>query len=518
MSISSSGFKKYSKTLIILAAAVLTSVSLIYVSFVPIVPAIALLLFLEIKLSSGKESFRTGLLYGTVSSLILNYWMIAVVTNYAKGSVLLALLCYFGSSLILGLFFGLQFYLSVMLTSAEAGRLSQLINALTTAAVWVGFEILRSSLFSALPWLGFTVGVTYGRSLYLIQLAAFGQVFILSFMTVVIAYYLASAFLLKRWVFATVSAGLIAFQLCLGYLLYNSVSAQTAGFYKDSFSVTLAMPGLNPSTVWDEGSANNLVSHLFALNQKAAATKPDLIVWTETVVPWTYAPQDDFINELAQTTAKEKCFTLIGMNTAQHPSQGTIANSVYFLNPSGSSEARYDKQDLLGVVEKPLLTEEGGIILPFLSSYDLKMAAGANKGPIQMPWGKAGIMLCNESTNPFLAFGLVSEGAKYLINVGNDGWFSDCFITRQHFYNNRLRAVENRKDLIVNNNMGFCGVIRANGEIVSETDGKNAGTLTANIYPNNLAPVSSSIFKLFLAGILLFPVFNLFKRLLNKSK
>jgi apolipoprotein N-acyltransferase len=50
-----------------------------------------------------------------------------------------------------------------------------------------------------------------------------------------------------------------------------------------------------------------------------------------------------------------------------------------------------------------------------------------------------------------------------------------------------LRAVENRKDIIVNNNCGISGVVRASGEIVVQQDGRKNGVVQAEIFPNTLA-------------------------------
>ncbi|WP_207424273.1 apolipoprotein N-acyltransferase [Desertivirga brevis] len=499
----------------VVVASILISISLMSISFILALPAIALILYISISIESGITSFYTGFLFGALSSLILNYWMIPVVTNYAQGSVFLGLLCYLGSSLVLGLFFGLQFCVMYALKFKGSEKLYLFTNAFTAGAVWVLFELIRSKLFSAIPWLSFTIGVTQGRSLYQIQIASFGKVFLLSFTTVVAAYGIADSFRRKSWSLLTFPVGLIALQLIAGFFLYNRISRQEEGAKK--VSVAIVMPALDPKSVWNEESANNLVSHLFSLNEEAVKSKPDLVVWTETVVPWTYAPNDDFVLEIAKSTKGTGSHTLIGMNTASNSKDQTLVNSVYFLDPAGKGQARYDKQDLLGMVEKPLLSEEGSLILPFLRTYNLKMTAGEQKGPLTTPWGKAGIILCNESTNSYLAAGLANGGANFLLNIGNDGWFSNHFITRQHFYNNRLRAVENRKDLVVNNNMGFCGIVRASGEIIKEADGRNSGIISAEINPNGHDPASVSWVFCLVIAVLLLPLINCLKCLFINS-
>ncbi|RDC58811.1 nitrilase-related carbon-nitrogen hydrolase [Adhaeribacter pallidiroseus] len=172
------------------------------------------------------------------------------------------------------------------------------------------------------------------------------------------------------------------------------------------------------------------------------------------------------------------------MNTTVDPSTTTIHNSAYLFNPSGSLLDRYDKRELLTLVEKPLWTNN--IILPFLASSGLQIKPGKNHPGLQTPWGKAGILLCNESADPALTSSYSDNGASFLVNLGNDGWFANYFITRQHFYNNRLRAVEARKDIVINNNRGISGIIRANGEVAAQFQLNESSVQQVDIYPNQI--------------------------------
>lgn len=491
---------------ILLVSAVLNSLSLIYINFFLALPAVSLILYLLIRSGSGRVAFYYGALFGGISSLLLNYWMIPVVEDYAKGNLVLSLSCYLASMVALGAFFGLQFYLFSLIRYPEGKRFALCINAFNSTALWVLFEFIRTELFSAIPWISYTTGITQGRDLFLIQPAAYGGVLMLSFIILLAAYFIASCFHFRNWKLLMVAAGIIAAQYAAGYFIYRHAGHLAALDEKNKFSLALVMPGLSPDKVWNESSADGLVAHLFSLNKKAAEKSPDLIVWTETVVPWTYTPEDDFINELAKQTRTVNSHSLIGMNAAFSPSGETLCNSVYLLDPDGTASGRYDKQDLLTLVEKPLLSRNGNLILPFLDSYGLQMRPGKNRSVVATPWGKAGIMICNESTNAAQANRLAKDGAGFLVNVGNNNWFSDHFITRQHFYNCRLRAVENRKDMIVNNNMGSAGLVRSNGEIIVYADAKKSGVLPAEVYPNHRPVYNPDLFIYFISCVLLFSV------------
>ncbi len=411
--------------------------------------------------------------------------MVPVVANYANGSNGLALACYIASGVALAVFFGAQFYLASLLLLKQERPSMVWINAFIIASVWVSFELLRATIFSALPWLSYTAGISQARSIYLLQPAAFGGVFLLSFIIVITAYFLAVDLINRKVRFLVFAVGILAIQYATGALLFNKFSAEIEEDNPAHFSVALVMPALSPETVWNDESANAVVSHLLALNEKAVATKPDMAVWTETVVPWAYSPDDDFLKEISNTTANTNTLSLLGMNSSLDQSETNLSNSVYLLSNTGKELGKYDKQDLLSMAEKPLLASPA-LILPFIKKLDLKMEAGSNSEPVNTPWGKAGIMICNESTNSFHAAGLAKSGAEFLVNMGNDSWFSDYFITTQHFYNARCRAVENRKDLIINNNRGICGVVKSTGEIKIEEDGRNSNVISAEIHPNKL--------------------------------
>ena len=54
-----------------------------------------------------------------------------------------------------------------------------------------------------------------------------------------------------------------------------------------------------------------------------------------------------------------------------------------------------------------------------------------------------------------------------LLNVTNDAWFGNLTGPRQHFHQNRLRAVEQGVPLVRVSNNGISAVIDANGRIVA---------------------------------------------------
>jgi apolipoprotein N-acyltransferase len=147
--------------------------------------------------------------------------------------------------------------------------------------------------------------------------------------------------------------------------------------------------------------------------------------------------------------------------------------------PNGRVAGRYDKTTPLLFVEQPGF----GLQLPFFSPDGYSVEPGASDRPLVTPYGKAGVLICNESTLPGAAASRVRQGAQFLLNLSNDGWFRDSWLVDQHFYNARLRAVETRKDMVVNSNYGRSGCIHASGRI-------DTAAFLFTIYPNDKVSIA----------------------------
>jgi apolipoprotein N-acyltransferase len=146
--------------------------------------------------------------------------------------------------------------------------------------------------------------------------------------------------------------------------------------------------------------------------------------------------------------------------------------------------SRYDKQFLLSFIEKPL----AGVSIPFFSNKGFLVSDDVEHSvPLQTPFGKAGIMICNEAAIEKPARESTKSGAEFFCNMSNDGWFNDTYITRSHFLNARLRAVETRKDVVVNCNNGFSGMIDAAGNIVEQQKDTEPFIKIAEIHPERLS-------------------------------
>ncbi|HYG38275.1 MAG TPA: apolipoprotein N-acyltransferase [Cytophagales bacterium] len=481
----------------IIIGAVLSAVSLICVNYLLGWLATSFLFYSLFKTTNSRKQIIGGLLFGFVSAAILNSWMITVVHRYAQGSILIGIVCWMVSAILISLIYGLQIFIFNKTKLVQKSTVSLYINATLMASLWALAEWIRSEFLYGMPWLSYSIGISQSSNIYIVQNAVIGGVFLLSFIIILFNYLLAFAVYTKKIKLLLGPVAILLSSFIIGFFLYQDLNRKVKGSTSNKIRVALPLASLPPETIWDESNGNQLVQNLLELNKKAVQGRPDLILWSETIVPWTYLPNDDLVQEISKSTLRDSIHFLLGMNTSINGSSDIINNSAYYFSPGGKALGRYDKQKLLTLIEKPLFSSTGNLILPFLSNSGIKVFPGESK-PLETIWGKAGILICNESTISTLSESFAEEGVSFIVNMGNDSWFSKNFITKQHFYNCRLRAVETRKDLVINNNLGTSGVIRANGDISKVYNNKVSSVQFVDIYPNTVKTIKQSYFIYFL--------------------
>jgi apolipoprotein N-acyltransferase len=142
-----------------------------------------------------------------------------------------------------------------------------------------------------------------------------------------------------------------------------------------------------------------------------------------------------------------------------------------------------DSDTLYGTYVKSKLVPGVEIIpyenaLPFLGKIVQKFGGSSNSYGTQaemeaLPGGdghQLGAMICYESVYGDWSRVATKKGANFLAVMTNDGWWGDTPGYRQHFNYARLRAIENRRDVIQAANTGTSGLINQRGDVLCKTD------------------------------------------------
>lgn len=394
----------------------------------------------------------TGLLY-----LIILGWAPGVMEAYTGGNSALTYLCYAAFVLIALVISNLLIWL-YYLAIKGARRTGSFSLPLLAFTLFLQ-EAAMSTLLPGMPWLTLHLAYSVIHQDYVLQWASIGGVYFISFC---IANFNVLLFIIFRYAhkrLVTVPLYLVFLVAGLLFGYYRLEKDNDPGTGHHGLKIAVITENVPATTRWDAASVNSLVDTYFSLCRQALATQPDLVVWTESAVPWTYSGEDDFLDSLIRISRPYKVSHIIGMNTAAGPE--SVYNSAYFIR-DGQVAGRQDKIYLLSFAEKPLFS----FSLPFLQTEGFSAENGEDIHLFSLQDHRIGALICNESNVSGAALDMADAGADLLINISNDSWFSNSgLLMNMHFKNARLRAVESGRPVIVNSNQGYCGYISGKGQV-----------------------------------------------------
>ncbi|MDP4210274.1 MAG: apolipoprotein N-acyltransferase [Bacteroidota bacterium] len=449
------------------------------------------LFFIFLKAKTIKQSIQVGIAFGAGLSIPTFYWMIPGAEKFTGASVVYGLLVFLLSSLIFCVYWAvIGTSVNLVRVSLRSPMLSVLLNALLVSSVWTLGEAGLNSIFPGMPWFAYNTGFGVLKNLSAIQLASVFGLPVISFVIVFVNFLISEFVAARQWKQLLVPGSIMLVYMLIGYTIL--VGYKESINRSNTIKVAILAENFPPEMKWDNNNGNILVNRLLELEKEAVRLKPQLALWSESSVPWTYRTDDDFVKEVCRISASAGITHVIGINSDYSEKQ--VCNSVYCLLPDGLVAGRYDKRFLLDFIEKPV----GGILIPFLSGDGSSACPGDYAQPLNTPFGKAGIMICNEATLEKSPEDMIKKGAQFFLTLSNDGWFRDSYIVGLHFYNLRLRAIETRKDIAVNSNYGISGLVEASGRIQMQQQSSSPFIKLVNIHPNNFKYNSFLFRKLFL--------------------
>ena len=450
-------------------------------------------LFIVIFNKRKKEVFKIAFVFGFTFSCLAFFWMIPGAERFTGYNMLYGIGVFLISAAFYSLFFSSLLWSFSALKKAENNFVSIVINSILAGSLFCIAEALLMRISIGLPWFEGHSGTGLAENLYTIQPASIFGIHIMTFIVVMVNYLVAIIAIKKTWTRLYLPAGVVILYFIFGFILYQNFNNDLPN--NKSFKVAILVENITPDISWNNNTGNFLVQKLLDLNRVAVTMKPDIALWSESAIPWTYRKDDDLVKEVFKITDPADITHIMGINTAYKENQ--VFNSAYCLLPGGNMTGRYDKQYLLSFIERPF----NGWLMPFFSSKGYSALNDTAHGkPLSTTFGKAGFLICNEAAIPTAAASQVKQGAQFLFNMSNDGWFNDTYIVKLHFYYARLRAVECRKDIAINCNNGFSGLIKASGDIDEKQKSTEPFVKMVSIQPNNYITTASSYPEIFIYG------------------
>ena len=388
---------------------------------------------------------------------------------------------------------------------------------LPVALAWVALEFLRARLGPGFVWL--FMGYTQHDMLPLVQISTVTGVYGLTFLTTFMSAGLAMLGLEARRVgpvteiFRSLRAvpTMLALALAIGcYMAGSSMLSDVETTDGPKVGVVQQNIPRHVSDLQrdlDEFTKASLdeIEKITELSRKFKGEDVHLLVWSETVVtaPLNVSPTiiqspelrsiiNTALNRIRELGENMGCYLLVGARTWFHRSEGyverttksepdAIGNSGLLYSPEGEFLERYDKIQLVPFGEYIPLIQ----YLPFLQAFT-PFHRGLTPGDEMVifelpeddsaPPTKFCVLVCYEDVFPSLVRGFRQQGADFMVNITEEGWYHVPGELHQHLAMAKFRAVENRATVVRCANTGISCFIGPSGEIYQyvqkKVDGK----------------------------------------------
>ncbi|WP_246039888.1 apolipoprotein N-acyltransferase [Sulfitobacter sabulilitoris] len=370
----------------------------------------------------------------------------------------------------LALFWGLAFW--------AARRLSR--RAFPLVLTWTAAELLRAYLFTGFPWASppqVLVSALAGQSLAWV--GPHGAMLWMCLMAWALSY-------------PAVYRGGTALRLGQTLLLIATVTlvmlppARAPSALTETW-VRLIQPNAPQKEKWQPDKIRMFYERQLALTAAPpapAARAPDLVVWSETAIPWLLEAAPPALEQIAEAAGGTP--VILGV---QRREAGTLYNSLVLLDGQGGVAQTYDKHHIVPF----------GEYLPFgnlLGRFGLRGLAAADgngygRGPGARlldlgALGTALPLICYEAVFAHDVNAAPSRPGM-LIQITNDAWFGQTSGPQQHLAQARMRAIEQGLPMMRAANTGISAMIDPRGRIVQSLALGQAGYVDAAL-PAALPP------------------------------
>ncbi|MCK9280862.1 MAG: apolipoprotein N-acyltransferase [Melioribacteraceae bacterium] len=398
---------------------------------------------------------------------------------------------------------------------------------------WVFFEYLFTLTDLRFPWLTLSNSITSFNSFIQIAdiIGAYGLSLLILFINLFVYLLVIGYFEKGRINYRLITLIGILFLLPIVYGIIKNNYDYDSG---DKIRVGLIQPNLNPWQKWSGGDLQEQIDLYLGLSQKAVDLGAKIIVFPESALPvYLLSGNYDFeVNQIHNFVNKNKVFLLTGMpdinfyfkgeeapedakETKVSGAKYTSFNSILGFSPDSFEIQKYGKIKLVPFGEKVPFVEEIPLIGDLIK-WQVGISSWNTGDSIKVfNYGKnkIGGVICIESIYPDFVAEFVQKGAGLITVVTNDSWYGYSSGPFQHKEINRLRAIENRKYVVMAANGGVSNIIDPNGNIISETKLFSKDILVGDIIfnyhktfytnfpliiPNFVTGISIAIFILFL--------------------
>ncbi len=420
-------------------------------------------------------AFKAGLLLGVIYFFGNIYWIYHAIYVYGSMSYVLSVLAVFLLSLYMSLYTAAFCFLY-----SVAIKKTSLPSLFIAPCLWTSLEFIRSYAFTGFPWS--SLGYSQYEFLPLIQLADITGIYGISFLIVAFNGAIADIFIIRKIkvtkpLFSSFSfiGGIFLLGLLFlliftygGYRLYQDRDAST-------IKAAIIQGNIEQDKKWDILYQNSVLHAYMDLTSKAAELSPDIIIWPETALPFSFQDDKVLTEKLIAYQQNLQSYLLFGSIlvkedlTSDSKKIHRLSNSAVLLDKKGNISYIYDKIHLVPFGEYVPLKN----ILFFIDKLVYGFGdyhPGDSYIKAVTPFGSFATLICYEIIFPGMVRKFFINDGDFIINITNDAWFGNTHGPYQHFSMAVFRAIENRKPVLRVANSGISGFIDSKGNIVAKTN------------------------------------------------
>jgi apolipoprotein N-acyltransferase len=319
---------------------------------------------------------------------------------------------------------------------------------LAVPALWSLAEYARSHGELAFSWGNIANAIAIhppaiqGVSVY----GPFGLSFVLVLLNLCVAWAL---FGRGQRVRVPAAAALVA--IVAGHLLWGAHEIDRFDETKTAINgpdaVAVMQPDIDLGLKFDPAYRDTVFMQMEKYAAIAAEHGAGLIIFPETAAPVSFKASPQYLGLLEAIARGDRIDILTGYVDHTIIDNAWIAhNAAALISKEGKLAGNYHKMNLLPFGEKLPWSQ----YIPALARIDFGQAnfvPGKKQTIFESAEGKFGVLICFESTFAGFTRRYVRDGADFLVNITNDGWFGNNQGPVQHAEMAILRSVENRVTL-----------------------------------------------------------------------
>lgn len=394
-----------------------------------------------------------------------------------RASAVVVALGWIGLSLLQAVVGGLIFLAFRWLHRLRFFNRFPLCKPFVFAALWLIFEWSSTLSWTGVPWGRLCLGQI--QYLPMLQSAALLGSYFVSFLILAVNGLLAYTVLYQTKQILCVG---LSGALVLGNLSYGLIARAIPAKEVATVSVAVIQPNISSNEKWTGMSMLRTKKICKELTQRAAADGAELVIWSETVLPYDLnirSDLQDFVSELAVECG---ITIMVGSFYAQKKDE---YNALYMVEPNGViRDEVYAKQHLVPFGEYVPMEKLIEIIVPplaELSDLSGSLEAGEDSALFSTAYGEIGSLICFDSIYEMLTLKSVRDGADLIVVSTNDSWFYDSAAVYQHQAQSQLRAIESGRYVVRSANTGISSVITPDGEPIAWIDPLECGYAVAEV-------------------------------------